>query len=350
MGRVIVLDGRRVDDSSDCYVIAEVGHNHQGDVEKAKQMFQMAKFCGADAVKLQKRHNKGLYTLEQYNKPYDNENSFGRTYGQHREALEFGRDEYKALKRFAKKIGITFFATAFDFKSADFLEDLDMPAYKIASGDLKTLPLLRHVAKFGKPMIISTGGATMDDIQRVYDALMPVNRQLCFLQCTATYPTQPEELDLKVIETMRSRFPDVVIGLSDHYNGIAMAVVAYLLGARVIEKHFTLNHSWKGTDHAFSLEPIGLQKMIRDLHRVRIALGDGTKKVHKNEAGPLVKMGKKIVAARPLKKGHVLTRRDLALKSPGDGLAPYEMERTVGKRLKKSLAADENVQLDDLDG
>jgi len=233
-----------------------------------------------------------------------------------------------------------------DFKSADFLEDLKMPAYKIASGDLKSIALLKHVAGFKKPMIISTGGAMMDDIARAYDVVMPLNPRLCLLQCTATYPTQPDELDLKVIETMRARFPDVVIGLSDHYNGITMAVVAYLSGARVIEKHFTLNHAWKGTDHAFSLKPIGLQKMIRDLHRVRIALGDGVKKIHKNEAGPLSKMAKKVVVVRPLKKGHRLTRKDLELKSPGDGLPPCMLDSLIDRTLRINIAADGAISLE----
>ncbi|HEY1333676.1 MAG TPA: N-acetylneuraminate synthase family protein, partial [Myxococcaceae bacterium] len=238
---------------SHCYVIAEVGHNHQGDVEKCKELFRVARECGADAVKLQKRDNRALYTREMYDKPYDNENSFGATYGEHREALEFGRDEYRELQRYCREIGITFFATAFDLPSADFLQSLDMPAYKIASGDLRTTPLLRHVARFGKPMIVSTGGAAMEDILRAYDAIMPINPQLCFLQCTASYPASAEDLNLNVITTLRARFPELVVGLSDHENGIAMAVAAYVLGARVVEKHFTLNHTWKGTDHAFSL-------------------------------------------------------------------------------------------------
>ena len=160
MARSLSIDGTLITDESDCYVIAEIGHNHQGSVEKCRELFRAAKECGADAVKLQKRDNRTLYTRAMYERPYDNENSFGPTYGAHREALEFGRAEYLELQQYAAELGITFFATAFDFSSADFLAQLDMPAYKLASGDLRNIPLIRHVARIGKPMILSTGGAT----------------------------------------------------------------------------------------------------------------------------------------------------------------------------------------------
>jgi N-acetylneuraminate synthase/sialic acid synthase len=250
------------------------------------------------------------------------------------------------LQRYARELGLTFFATAFDIASADFLEDLDVPAYKVASGDLRNFPLLRHVASFKKPLIISTGGAGIEDVQRAHDVVMAINPQLCILQCTANYPTEPEEMNLRVIETFRNRFPAAVAGLSDHYNGIAMSVVAYMVGARVIEKHFTLNHTRKGTDHALSLEPIGMHKMIRDLHRVRIALGDGVKRVLPSEAGAIGKMGKKIVAARPLPAGHVIREADIAVKSPGDGLPPSELERVHGRRLTSPVSPDDNITLE----
>jgi sialic acid synthase len=349
MTRQLTIDGQRIADDTDCYVIAEIGHNHQGDLGKAKQLFLRAKECGVHAVKLQKRENRSLYTAAMYARPYENENSFGRTYGEHREVLEFGRPDYVELQRHARDLGLTFFATAFDMESADFLEDLDAPAFKLASGDLRNLPLIRHVATFQKPVIISTGGATLEDVQRAHDIFLAINPQLAILQCTASYPTEPEEMNLRVIETFRSRFPSAVIGLSDHYNGIAMASVAYMIGARIIEKHFTLNHTWKGTDHALSLEPIGMQKMIRDLHRVRLALGDGVKRMLPSETSAIGKMGKKIVAAKPLPAGHVISERDIAIKSPGDGLPPTELERVLGRRLLGPLEADDNITLEVLD-
>lgn len=348
--RELTIDGQKISDSEPCYVIAEIGHNHQGKLDVAKEMFKVAKECGANAVKLQKRHNKELFTKEYYEKAYDNENSYGKTYGEHRETLEFNWDQYKELYAYAKEIGVTFFSTAFDFKSADFLEELGAPAYKMASADLKNTPLLKYVAKFQKPMIISTGGGTMEDVERAYNAIMPINPRLAILQCTAGYPAKFEELNLNVLTTFRKRFPDVVVGLSSHDNGISMPLVAYMLGGRVVEKHFTLNHTWKGTDHAFSLEPEGFRKMVRDLGRARVSLGDGTKKVHDSEVQPIIKMGKSLVAARQLPVGCRLTQQDVVIKSPGGGLAPYELENVLGKVVKVPLLEDEKIVFEKLEG
>jgi sialic acid synthase len=219
MAATLKIGAREIGDHTPCYVIAEIGHNHQGSLDKARELFREAKLAGAHAVKLQKRDNRGLYTRAAYERPYDNENSFGATYGEHREFLEFGREEYTALQAYAKELGVDFFSTAFDIASADFLESLNVPAYKIASGDLKSLPLLKHVAAFGKPMIVSTGGALLDDVKRAYEAILPINPKLAILQCTAGYPAAFEELDLRVISTYRERFPKAVIGFSSHDEG-----------------------------------------------------------------------------------------------------------------------------------
>ena len=344
--RQLIIANRVISDDSDAYVIAEIGHNHQGSLKTAKELFQAAAECGVAAAKLQKRDNRGLYTREMFDKPYDNENSFGATYGEHREALEFGKPEYEELQAESARLDIGFFSTAFDIRSADFLAELNTPAYKIASGDLKNIPLLRHVAKIGKPMIVSTGGGTMDDVQRAYETIMPINPRLCLMQCTCGYPAEFAELDLRVIATYREKFPEVVIGYSGHDNGIAMPVAAYMLGARIIEKHFTLNRAMKGTDHRFSLEPVGMKKMIRDLQRVRMALGDGRKKVYASEASPVLKMGKKLVAARDLPSGHVLTAGDIAIKSPGDGLPPYYLDQVLGQSLTSDVRVDQSLTLE----
>lgn len=347
--REIVLDGVRVADDADAYVIAEIGNNHQGDMETAKAMFDTAGECGVNAVKLQKRNNRSLFTKALFHTPYAGDNSYGDTYGTHREALEFGASQYKELKEYACQLGLTMFATAFDFESADFLERLDMPLYKIASGDLNNIPLLKYIASFGKPMILSTGGGTLDDVRRAVDTIMPVNPRLCILQCTACYPVESyPDMNLSVITTFRKEFPSNVIGLSDHESGIAMALVAFTLGARVIEKHFTLNRAWRGTDHAFSLAPSGLRRLTRDLRRAARAMGDGVKRRLPGEEKPITKMGKKIVAARDLPAGHALTMGDLAIKSPGDGLPPCELDHVLGRALKASMMEDQDVTLEDL--
>jgi N-acetylneuraminate synthase/sialic acid synthase len=347
--RELEIDGRLIADDTPCFVIAEIGHNHQGSVEKAQELFVLAKQCGVDAVKLQKRDNRRLYTRELYDSPYENENSFGPTYGAHREALELDRAAYVELQVCARELGLVFFATAFDEPSADLLAELDVPAFKIASGDLTNTPLLRHVAALGKPLVVSTGGATLEDVDRAVDVVTGAGGSLCLLQCTAAYPAAVEELNLGAITTLRQRYPELVIGLSDHQDGIAMAPVAYMLGARVIEKHFTLSHTAKGTDHAFSLMPEGMRKLVRDLRRVPVAIGDGVKRPLPSEEKPLQKMGKKLVATRSLPAGHVLADGDLVAKSPADGgLPPYALAELLGGTLLRPLAEDEAILAEDV--
>jgi N-acetylneuraminate synthase/sialic acid synthase len=346
--RQIILDNKVVNDDSQPFIIAEIGHNHQGNIETALKLIASAAESGASAAKFQKRNNKQLFTPSLYNEVYNSENSFGKTYGLHREALEFGIEEYKICISEAKKCGITFFATAFDLDSANFLNQLNMSTFKIASGDIQNLPLIKHVAAFKKPMIISTGGATLEMIDAAVKTIRLFHNEFAILQCTASYPAMYEHLNLRVISSLRERYPDNVIGYSGHDNGIAMAVVAYTLGARVIEKHFTLNRTMKGTDHAFSLEPKGMQKMVRDLNRASEALGDGNKITYDLEKSPVRKMGKMIVAAENLPAGHILTELDFEYRSPADGLPPSMSHLLLGKSIANPIVKYEPITLDNL--
>jgi sialic acid synthase len=288
--REMYIGGKHITCATDAYVIAEIGHNHQGNLETCKEMFAAAKWAGCDAVKLQKRDNKTLYSPEMYDAPYNSENAFGATYGEHREALEFSEDEYGELKAHAEKLGIAFFATGFDIKSVDFLRQLDVPALKIASGDIANYPLLKHVATTWKmPIIFSTGGATDVQVMRAHSILDRGRGSLAVLQCTSGYPADYSELDLKVIYTYTKAFPNTTIGYSGHDTGVLAACIAYSWGARIIEKHFTLNRAWKGTDQAFSLEPQGMKKLVDDLKTTRIAIGSEYKRRHDSEIEPLKK-------------------------------------------------------------
>ncbi len=350
MARELKIGNTLIGDDTDCYVIAEIGQNHQGDIKIAKELFDQAKACGASAVKLQKRTNDKLFTKEMMKMPYENPNSFGPTYGEHRMALELNRDQYLELKEHATQLGLDFFSTPWDFDAVDFLMDIGVPVFKTASADLVNTPLLEYIAQQGKPMIISTGGSTMADVERAVAAVSKHTKDFCVLQCTSSYPAQPEEMNLKVIETYREKFPDTVIGLSDHQDGIAMAILAYAYGARVFEKHFTLHRSMKGTDHACSLESGGLRRLVRDLQRARVALGDGEKRMLESEVKPMIKLRKKIVAARDLKAGDTVAWEDLAFKCPGDGMPPAEYEALVGKPLTRDMAEDDAFSPDCVGG
>ena len=331
------------------FVIAEIGHNHQGSLDTCLQMIRAAAYSGASAVKLQKRSNRNLFTREAFDAPYNSENAYGSTYGLHREALEFGEFEYKECILEAKRNNITFFSTAFDFESVDFLMNLGVPALKIASGDLKSTPLLKYVSTLGVPLILSTGGANILDVDRAFELLANAGSQFSILQCTAGYPPRYEELNLRVISTYRDRYPNTVIGYSGHDSGIAMSLVAYVLGARIIEKHFTLNRAMKGTDHAFSLEPGGMRKLVRDLERAQISLGDGVKRTYESEATPMRKMGKMIVAARNISAGTIADISMFEFRSPADGMHPYHVEELIGKRFVKQIFNGDTIRVEDFE-
>ena len=334
-----------ISDDGPAFTIAECGHNHMGNPEVAQKMFRSAAKAGFNAVKLQKRDNKTLYTKELYDSPYTSEASYGRTYGEHREFLEFNRNQYLALKHSASLMGLTFFATAFDEPSAEFLARLGMPCFKVASGDLKNIPLIRKIAAFGKPVIVSTGGGTLEDVGRVYDSVE--HSQLALLQCTAAYPCGADNLNLRVIETYLRRFPDCVVGLSDHHARVDMAPAAYALGARIFDKHITLDHTWKGTDHAFSLEPQEQAAYIEGLARVRVAMGSGIKTPLPVEERPIMKMGKGVYTATQLEAGD---KPKLVVKSPAKGMVPYKLDgRFEGRVVNRPFREDEPLSSGDLE-
>lgn len=329
------------------FVIAEIGHNHQGSIKKAKQLILAAKNAGADAVKFQKRDNKNLYTEEFYNSPYISENSYAKTYGKHRDFLEFNFTQYKILKKYSKKLNIIFFATPFDYKSVDFLEKLNVPCYKIASGDLTNIFLQKYIAKKNKPVFLSTGGGTIKDIDRAVKNILKYNKKLVILHCTASYPADVNDMNLNIIKELKRKYKKITIGLSDHENGIDAASVAYMLGARVFEKHFTINRSWKGTDQSFSLEPRGLSKMIRNLDRIDYLLGSKVKYFLNSEKKAINKMAKSIVAKVNIKRNTKISLNHLEFKSPGNGLKPYEYKKILNKKIKVDKNKDEIFRLAD---
>ncbi len=288
--RELFIAGRRIADDTDPYTIAEVGHNHGGSLTTARTMIHAAATAGADAVKFQKRSNRELYTDQAYNAPYTSEHAYGPTYGEHREALEFSVDDLHSLQLTANLHGITLFATPFDLTSAIQLANLQVPCFKIASADIINIPLIRYVASFKRPVLLSTGGCTLSDVDRAVELLRGLSVDVGLLHCTAAYPCPAELLNLRVIATYRDRYPDLVCGLSSHFAHPYDTLVAYALGARIFEKHFSLDRASKGSDHAFSLEPDGFKGMVEHLKAARLMLGDGIKRLLPEEQGMIDKM------------------------------------------------------------
>lgn len=335
---------RKVGPGHPAYVIAEIGHNHGGNVGTAKRLIEVAAEAGADAVKTQVRTNPRLYTRAFFDHPYNSENAYGKTYGLHREALEFNVDDLLRLRSHAVAFGIHFFATAFDPWALETCLTLDLPAIKFASGDLTNHALLEQGARSGLPVIISTGGADLWTVKGAWDVICDAGAEsrTAVLQCTASYPCAFSDLNLSVITTYKQEF-GCVVGASLHDNGIAMAVGAVALGASLVEKHFTLDRTMKGTDHNFSLEPQGFAKMVRDIRRFEASLGDGLKKALDCEAEPIRKMSKALYTKRSLPAGHVLTAGDIVALSPGGGIPPALVSSVVGRRLTRCLDTEEMI-------
>ncbi len=340
--------GRRpVGDKHPTFIIAEAGVNHQGDLRLAKQLIDIAAFCGADAVKFQKRKVERMLTREGLDAPYVNEHSFGQTYGEHRRHLELSEDAYRELKRYADAKEIIFLASAWDEESADFLETLDVPAFKVASADLTNIPLLDHIARKRRPMILSTGMATIEDVERAVETVRRCHGEFAVLQCTSTYPAAFKDLHLRVIEAYQRRY-DCVVGYSGHELGIAIPVVAVALGARIVERHFTIDRTMKGRDHAASLEPDGLRKLVRDIRHVEEALGSTEKILVPEEVPVRARLAKSLVTTVPVAKGQVLSRSMLTTKGPGTGLSPARIEEVLGRRAARHLPADVALRDEDV--
>ncbi len=349
MTRNLKIFKQTITQDSDCFFVAEIGANHCGSVETSKKLIDMCKLAGVNAVKFQKRSNKNLFTKKIYNSIYDNPNSYGRTYGIHREKLELSIKQFKQLKKYATKKGLLFMCTPFDLESVTELESINLEAYKIASADITNLPLIRKIAKTRKPTFMSTGCATMPQVIRAHKEFTKINKNLCLMQCTSIYPPKYDQFHLNVIDTYMNKFKSTIIGLSSHESGIAMDLVAFVKGARVIEKHVTLNRAMKGTDHAFSLEFVGLKKTIEYLTNAKKAFGSSSKHQMKEEKEKLKKQVKSIVVSKNILPGKKINIQDISFKvNGGDGLDPSYLNKIIGKRIKNKLLKDDPILISNL--
>jgi N-acetylneuraminate synthase len=287
MAREIKIGNRIVGDGHPAFVIAEIGINHNGDIGIAKQIIDAAVHAGVDAVKFQKR-TPDVSTPEAQ-KSQMRETPWGYiTYLDYRHKVEFTAKQYHEIDLFCKERNIPWMVSVWDEPAVDFMENFDTPAYKIPSASLTDHKLLKHVRKTGKPMIISTGMSTMDQIQKAVKVIGEEN--LVIMHCTSTYPCEPEELNLKMIETLRSEFPNNPIGYSGHEVGLVPSAIAVSLGACMVERHMTLDRAMWGSDQAASVEPGGFERLVKYIRVAEASLGDGMKRVYESEQASLKKL------------------------------------------------------------
>jgi N-acetylneuraminate synthase len=274
-----------------CYVIAEIGINHNGDIDLAKKLINVASGSGCDAVKFQKRTIDVVYTAEELAKP--RESPFGGTNGDLKRGLEFEQEEYEEIDRYCREVKIDWFASCWDEASVDFIAQFDVPCFKVASASLTDDKLLRHTRAVGKPIILSTGMSTIKEVDHAVEVLG--KKDLILLHACSTYPAYYEELNLHVIDVLRGRY-GVPVGYSGHETGLPSSVAAMVLGACIIERHITLDRSMWGSDHAASLEPNGITRLVRDIRLIEKSMGDGVKRVLEREQ-PIIKKLRRVGAS-----------------------------------------------------
>lgn len=326
------------------FIIAEIGINHNGDVNIAKKMINKAKESGADAVKFQTFKAEKLVTKKAAKADYQVKNTKNDdSQYEMLKKLELTEDDFKELYQYCKEKAIGFISTPFDIESADFLFNLGVESFKLSSGDLTNTPLIKHIAKFDKDIIISTGMANDDEISDAVNAAKIMkDGKVYLLHCTSNYPANFSSLNLKCISTLSDKF-NLECGYSDHSKGIEASIAAAALGARIIEKHFTLDCSMDGPDHRASIEPKEFASMVKAIRNIEVAIGDGIKRCTEEERNTALVARKSIVAKRPILKGDKIGLDDLEYKRPGDGVAPSRYNDFIGKVALKDISLDEKI-------
>lgn len=344
---VIALDDRSIGAGQPCFIIAEAGVNHNGDLALAHRLIDVARAAGADAVKFQTFKADQLVTLDAPKAEYQlQQTEADESQYEMLKRLELSAGAFRDLQQHCREAGIRFMSTPFDEDSADLLSELGVTVFKTPSGEITNLPYLAHVARKGRPLIVSTGMATLGEVEAAVNTLRAAgNPAIVLLQCVSNYPADPADVNLRAMQTMAQAF-GVPTGFSDHTAGIEVALAAVALGACVIEKHFTLDRAMPGPDHAASLEPDQLAAMIRGIRTVEAALGHGRKEPAASELNTAEVARKSLVAACDLKAGTVLSDSVLAVKRPGTGLPPALRPYVIGRTLRVDVSVGTVIGLE----
>ncbi|MEW6719254.1 MAG: N-acetylneuraminate synthase [Thermodesulfobacteriota bacterium] len=340
---VLRVGDRRLGGGNRCFVIAEAGVNHNGDMDLAMRLVDAAAEAGADAVKFQTFRAGKLVTKWAPKAAYQEENTGeGGTQFDMLRKLELPPERFREIAERCAGRGILFLSTPFDEDSADLLESIGVPAYKVSSGDLTDIPFLRHLASKGLPILLSTGMGTLDEVREAMAALSAAPG-VALLHCVSSYPADPAHVNLRAMDTMRRAF-GVPVGYSDHTEGLAVALAAVALGAAVLEKHFTLDRGLPGPDHKASLEPAELARLVRELRAVEQAMGHGRKEPAPSEIETARVARKSLVAACDIPEGTVIEAGHLASRRPGTGIPPGMRDGLIGRKTKVSVAAGAPIE------
>ncbi|MDE6386378.1 MAG: N-acetylneuraminate synthase [Lachnospiraceae bacterium] len=327
------------------FIIAEAGDNHNGSLDLAFQLVDKAAQAGADCVKFQTFVTEEVISKRAEKAQYQKE-STGADESQYEmvKKLELTFDNFRQLQQYAKKKGLMFLSTPFDIPSVDFLESIEVPYFKIPSGEITNLPYLIRIAQTGRDIILSTGMAEMEEIEAAVKVLREHGAgEISLLHCNTEYPTPMEDVNLRAMLTLKEKF-GVRVGYSDHTKGIEVPIAAAALGAEIIEKHFTLDHNMEGPDHKASLEPDELKAMVAGIRNIEKALGNGIKTASGSEKKNIDIARKSIVARRRIAKGEILSEDNLAVKRPGGGISPMKWYEVLGTRAVRSFEEDEMIE------
>lgn len=331
------------------YFIAEIGLNHNGSVEIAKQLMLAAKKAGANAAKFQKRNSDLIFTSAMLQSEYKSPHAYGASYGEHRKKLELDEDGYAEIFRYAQEIGIQVFASVWDEASIDFMENFGVHAFKIASADLDNWELIQRVAEKNKPILISTGMSTEKEIKNTIKFVRRLTNKFIFMHCTSDYPAVSTDLNLGFIHKLKEMCGNNPVGYSGHEKDLEPSIIAQVLGASVIERHITFNKESKGSDHSASLLPEEFNELIIRSKELVSMLGTGQKPtVSHSVLQSKRKLGKSLYYSRDLTMGHRLQADDLVAKSPSGGISPSEKDKLLKRKIKRDVNSEEMVLLEDL--
>lgn len=345
----IEIAGRQIGESAPVYVIAEIGVNHNGSIERARALVEAAAAARVDAVKLQTFEPEALATADAPLAAYQRAGSSADSQREMLAELTLSDEDLRDLAALCRRLGTHFLSTPFDEASAERLAALDVPAFKVGSGELTNLPFLSTLAARGLPLLVSTGMSDLDEVTAAVTAIAAAGAPpLALLHCVSSYPAPPEQANLRAMDTLAAAFPEAVIGYSDHCVGLEVSLAAVARGAKVIERHITLDRTLPGPDHAISLEPGEMARLTASIRVVECALGDGRKRLQQAEQDTRAVARRSLVATRDLEQGRVLTTRDLAAKRPAGGLPPSALDSVLGRTLIRPLRCDELLAETDL--